>query len=248
MVEVAANEARAWDRKWLLISGLCALVAVACFVVAIESAGWKVQWGNVAEWAGGAGTVGALIFAGLALRHSIDARDEDAQAIAEAARRAQAELVSAWYVERRQVQIRRGIGASNYMTVGYGIVRNNSSQPVYNVQLWAAAKWPADGKWNREGWLMVGVNCDRRILGPGDEASWTCHVEDELATVGPPIELNFTDASQRHWMRDPYGALVEVESTRLDEREWIERVRGVRKKSDEEANTRSTTVSRDEES
>lgn len=63
-------------RAWRL-AALAGLLAVILLVVAVEALHWPVQWGTAGEWVSGGGTIAAIVFAGLALRHDIDARREE---------------------------------------------------------------------------------------------------------------------------------------------------------------------------
>ena len=158
-----------------------------------------VQWGDVAGWLQGFGSLFALGFAAAAVvvtrrtyrieseRDGVNAEAREAQAAF--TRRAQAALVSAWW------------GSDRRGTWG-AFVRNASETPVYQAYLTVVgADDRSDG--HKSHYLVV----------PPGEAHFTPIDSDAAAPAARRVKLSFTDAAGVRWLRNQYGRLTELQPT-----------------------------------
>ena len=156
-----------------------------------------VQWGDVAGWLQGLGSLVALGFAAAAVvvtrrtyriesdRDRVNAEAREAQAAF--TRRAQAALVSAWW------------GSDQHGTWG-AFVRNASEVPVYQVYLTVVgADDRSDG--HKSHYLVV----------PPGAALFTAIEGDPAVRAARRVKLSFTDAAGVRWLRNQFGRLTELQ-------------------------------------
>ena len=173
----------------------------------MTTSGVLLEWGNVAEWVGGTGTVGALAFAAYTLRTELRARREDL----ERARQAQA----------RRIQLKAELTASGRRLSGalddsgqntetqfatvMVTVKNHSDAGIYDV--WAEVRlW-----WFNERVTASG-NLEERCLGPLETGLVECDASIPLdsITVGIGVQtyaVGFTDAAGLRWEKSGDGSL-----------------------------------------
>jgi hypothetical protein len=187
-------------------------------------------WGDIATWLAGIGTVCTLLFGvfqWFKLRsESIEVR----KATAEEERRAQARRVSAWF------------DGSNPKLVGFVKVSNTSDEPVYCVVVYEVhmdgGDRPGSGEEEERSLRETCQHLDNlEKLGhvpPGlvNNAATppAQQVRNVLQTLppgtyplklfigrhNPGVEIAFTDAAGRHWVRRATGELTEREENALD--------------------------------
>jgi hypothetical protein len=156
-----------------------------------------IQLGNIAEWTAAIGTVGTLSFALWQLNRERQRRQRE-----------QARLVAAWLLGARppadQGELRP------WMTEVDLVVRNGSSEPVYNcaVYIWISER-PKLG----EDAPAIGSVID--ILPPDTQREDHVYVDIPYDDFEEPfgmghvrLDLLFTDAQGAHWHRDPSGRLA----------------------------------------
>lgn len=137
--------------------------------------GW-VDWGNVPEWIGAIGTVGALLVVASALRHEMQARREDA--------------IDRETTQARLISVRSTGGGTDEDGYEYRAEVNNwSDQPIYDVELWMT---------------HFDAPKTRRLVEPGKTAEFTFRAIRN--TPGHPLDdaepsVTFTDAAGRRWQR-----------------------------------------------
>lgn len=173
-----------------------------------------VQWGDVAGWVGGIGTVAAfaatvwLLFQqNRTLREQgeqlriLRVQERDRQ---EDRRSEQAKFVSAWASNWQPLPRMAGALPPDPLadTVESGVVvriRNASEEPVWNVGLMVWSHWGVEAK---------NVFTPLQLIPPGETrvADVTIALPKEMS-ISPPVELVFTDAAGRHWHRDAEGRL-----------------------------------------
>ncbi|SFR28748.1 Maltose-binding protein MalE [Lentzea waywayandensis] len=158
-----------------------------------------VQWGDVAGWLQGLGSLSALGFAAAAVvvtrrTYRIESERDQVNAAAREARtafdrRAQAALVSAWW-------------GSNDDGVWGAFVRNASETPVYQVYVTVVgADDRSDG--HKSHYLVV----------PPGTSTFTPINGDTVAAPARRVKVSFTDAAGVRWQRNQYGRLTELQST-----------------------------------
>lgn len=151
-------------------------------------------WGTVPAWMSAVGSVLALAFAAVAVvisRRTFKANEEARSALEASARRSQAALVSAWWIESPTGK--RG-----------AVVRNVSEAPVYQSYLTVL------GVDNQTEELKEHLG----VLPPSDETHFWPAVTNGLSPQvgGRRVTLSFTDAAGVRWLRNQYGTLVELSS------------------------------------
>ncbi|TCO59384.1 CHAT domain-containing protein [Actinocrispum wychmicini] len=158
-----------------------------------------VQWGDVAGWLQGLGSLFALGFAAAAVvvtrrtyrieseRDRVNAEAREVQAAF--TRRAQAALVSAWW------------GPDHTGTRG-AFVRNASETPVYQVYLTVVG---ADDRTD-------GHKTHYLVVPPG-EVLFAPIDSEAGAPAARRVKLSFTDAAGVRWLRNQYGRLTELQPT-----------------------------------
>jgi hypothetical protein len=151
------------------------------------------EWGTVAEWISGLGTIGALLLTFFLLRHELQqAREDRKQAAEREAERQtdQAGRVAAW--ARQDTFPNR----PPEITV---LVRNASASPVYNVLVEVSESLgdaQASHFWHP---VPPGETVSERLI----PAEWA-----HIANLGEVnTQLRFTDSQGRHWLRNWYGEL-----------------------------------------
>lgn len=185
-----------------------------------------LQWGNVAEWVGAVGTVGALIAAVLLLRKELRsleaarivqaderrARAEEREARTEERelrRREHARTVAVW-LEDRSFFVAEGVPEGNETRIH---VKNASSWPVDNcvAYLIHPIGGPIDDPHHPDNLpaleLVIGT------LPPGETMTETvdqaCIDRERVIFPGLVAEVAFTDSAGIHWRRLVDGTLEE---------------------------------------
>ena len=175
----------------------------------------EVVWGDVPGWLTAIGTLGALVFAVIAvvntkktfdIEHARDVALADAKSEQDAyVRRSQAALVSAWWGKSRtEVDGPPGVDSS------WGVfLRNSSEAPIYKAQMTVrhanAEHGPAAAHLSvvppdpSAGFIPIQV--------PAHDFDGRGH--DQLAEYR--VSLRFTDAGGVRWIRDEYGALKQLD-------------------------------------
>ncbi|MEO8519404.1 MAG: extracellular solute-binding protein [Dermatophilaceae bacterium] len=176
----------------------------------------EIVWGDVPTWLTSLGSLGALIFAVMAVlstRKTFQLESTRDQAIGEAkleqdafTRRAQAALVSTWWGQSHEARVSSGNPDS-----GWGAyLRNASEAPIYKAQMTVTHTNLNHGR----------AAIRRAVVPPGPSSTFIpiqmpVHVangshHDHFADYR--VSLRFTDAGGLRWIRDEYGALKQLES------------------------------------
>jgi hypothetical protein len=195
-----------WKRHAGVLSVVFAVVALTLLVVVVvqalmlRSRGWTVQWqwGNVAEWVAGVGTLAAFGALFYAAREWGIAHAERRDRI-QADRRRQAELISAW-VHREETS-----DLDRHATIG---LANASDGVVNDVQIQATCG-PVNQKPN-DRYLMMELRAFGylRELPPG---RWGVRLKlGDVRMTAESLAIHFSDQGGVEWTRDPRGALLET--------------------------------------
>lgn len=161
------------------------------------TAGSHIQWGDVATWVGGVGTAIALILTYRLLR--ITRREQrDLQA---EKRQAQARLISAWTGQLQQV-------SSDPACSVVVTLQNSSHEPVYGLRAAVGFTWSTEGSKFAEAKIVY-------LMRPKSSQDEKVELESTQWATGaagppPPVELLFSDAAGKHWHRNRYGLLAEI--------------------------------------
>lgn len=161
-----------------------------------------VRLGDVAGWATAIGTVGTL--AGLTvgrLRDRRDARDRH--------ERAQAEAVSGWY---GGTEVRTSATPPTSAPPTKMFLLNRSDAPVYRVVVTLAFLSGTPPKTGEE-WVQQTKQMPfARAFGALPPGRWRVDVDSGWGASGarPGVEVAFTDAAGRHWIRRADGRLDRV--------------------------------------
>lgn len=158
-----------------------------------------VQWGNVAEWAGAIGTVGALVVTYRLLRHELGLFRREA----EQQHAAQAGSVACW----TEFLPYEGGSLAEPARLAHAMVLNGSDRPIFMTLL--SISDPV-GLGEVNDWTVaIGT------VEPGGKRAWTLTPEQanyqSLQTVN--AQVAFTDADGRHWRRDWYGELERLDAS-----------------------------------
>jgi hypothetical protein len=157
-----------------------------------------VEWGDFAAWVGAIatvlaaiGTVGTLIWT---VRQTVALRREAAHK----GERAQAESVCAWI---------HGDWAVDNTTFR---LRNGSHEPVYNAVV--DFVWLQGAAWHTAQQAPEGLEANRirailQVLPPGDYTVDIAGPTNHVTQGAPGVELAFTDAANRNWVRGATGQL-----------------------------------------
>jgi arabinogalactan oligomer / maltooligosaccharide transport system substrate-binding protein len=167
-----------------------------------------IQWGDVASWFSATATLGALVFAVVAVvvaRRTYRLESQRDRVKDSFVRRSQAALVSAWWAKEEGHQGR----SRDHSWAVY--LRNASDTPVYKAHLTVMGM----GEYARRKALELSVV-------PPTQAP-TIHAieipaakgDSERDSFGHPfseyrVSLRFTDAAGVRWIRDEYGYLREL--------------------------------------
>jgi maltose-binding protein MalE len=166
-----------------------------------------VNWGDVPGWITTVGGLFALIFAATAAvtayrvylieskRDKINAAER--ALAAEARRRTQAALVSAWCGSR----------ATDNKSPEWGIfIRNASETPIHQARVSVVKEHDPD----------VRSDFDIVVLPPTAEPAfypndiWSATLQDKFLATNFCVEMSFTDSAGVRWLRDGEGGLSEV--------------------------------------
>ena len=178
----------------------------------------QIEWGNVAEWVGAIGTVGALVAAVLLLRKELTSLEVDRKAQAEERearaeerelqRREHARTVAVWLDDREVAYMPDVTGFDTKVHV-----KNASSWPVDNcvAYLIHPVGGPLDDPDHPDHLpaleLVVGT------LPPGETVTETvgqeCIDRERVIFPGLVAEVAFTDSAGIHWRRRVDGSLEE---------------------------------------
>lgn len=163
----------------------------------------SIQWGDVAAWTQGVGTIGAVWVAFWQIRVERRRRMALEERERISARRSQAERVAAWLGEEE--------------SSGQHIVLwNVSLLPVYEVVaslVMIQGAGPANGE---------GTPSDFRVAAsPLPTGRWYVTLPVEAGdwrgmSREAGVEVAFTDSAGRHWLRRADGALEEIDTNAVD--------------------------------
>lgn len=187
-------------------------------------------WGDVATWLAGIGTVATLIFAVVQWRILRKQSLAELSAQTKEQRVAQARRVSAWF------------DGSNPALVGFVRVSNTSSEPVscvvvYEVYMDGGDR-PGSGEESERDLqeLLSSLKSMEQSghLEPNTAENALVHPAKQMRAVlqtlppgsyplqlfvgrdNPGVEISFTDAAGRHWVRRATGELAERAENALD--------------------------------
>lgn len=161
-----------------------------------------VRLGDLAGWVTAVGTVGSLAALTVArIRDRAEARDQH--------RRAQAQLISGWYggTERRTREIAPDQAPPSKM-----YVLNRSDAPVYRVVVTLAFLSGTPPKTGEEWVRQAGSMPFGKAFGSVPPGKYRIDVDSGWAASGarPGVEVAFTDAAGRNWIRRADGRLNEI--------------------------------------
>jgi hypothetical protein len=152
-----------------------------------------LDWGTVPAWVAAVGTGGALIASVIVLGRQRRDRGEDI----EERLRDQARHVAAWS------PMGESVGASG-TPFGPVIVRNGSSEPIYDVVV----------RWVKDGYDVPPVVFETPVMPPRTDEIGREPPGGFMSEI-PPLELSFTDARGNRWTRWAGGSLTREPRPRL---------------------------------
>jgi arabinogalactan oligomer/maltooligosaccharide transport system substrate-binding protein len=166
-----------------------------------------VSWGDVPSWITTVGGLFALIFAAVAAitanrvyriesqRDTVNAAERRREA--DARRRTQAALVSAW----------SGSRAIDNKSPDWGIfIRNASETPVHQARVSVVKEHDPDTRSDFD--LVVLPPTAEPAFYPND--IWSVSLQDMFPATNFRVEMSFTDSAGLRWFRDGDGGLYEV--------------------------------------
>jgi hypothetical protein len=162
--------------------------------------GWQqsIEWGSVAEWIAGAGTVGALVFAGWQIRRDRSATDH-ALAQTDRSLQMQAERDQRNVDERLRAQAALTTCRAQHTPNGVGVIvwfQNHSTVPIYDLEFFCCH---GDG--------MVAQPFKSPFVPPLNNASPAEPARQFEFAVNRAVPaeqfcgVTFRDNDGRHWIR-----------------------------------------------
>jgi hypothetical protein len=169
----------------------------------------KLNWnlGDLASWLVAIGTVGTLIAALWQIGNERKSRREDERKASDAARRDQAQRVSAWYSGETEDHANSTLA-----------ILNASDEPVYQVIVTFVLIQGA-GPHSGEDYSDLEMAAGRRsMFGTIPPGRWTTNVSTGWQGMyrRPGAELAFTDRAGVYWVRRADGALEELSEDPID--------------------------------
>ncbi len=187
----------------------------------VISAGPGIQWGDVPSWVSACVTLGAFVFAGVAIvvsRRTFRLESERDRVNAEVrqrqdayVRRSQSAMVSAWWGSADAVH------APDPRSADWGaFLRNASETPVYKANMTVVGAGNHAGPTAME--FPVVPPTRQPVFHPvavPSAAPAAGHRSVSNAVSDYKVSLRFTDAAGIRWVRDEYGVLRELEPNLL---------------------------------
>lgn len=172
----------------------------------------QLDWGDVPTWVAATFTGFAVWGAYRLLRAQqweLHVMEEERRGSEEDRRRRQASMVAAWCVEVNGPKDTGDISEQTTWKPHSVLVhyRNGSDEPVFSAGVTVKSHWgarPNDVQTQRVGIVPPQSDGDIRltlILPPS---------RINTPNPFPPVEIDFTDAQGRNWMRSDQGELIEV--------------------------------------
>ena len=209
--------------------GIRTPVAVVAGALAVAAAvlgslfGSRANWGDVPTWVAAVTTFLAFVaaaFAGLVAYELLKVEsgrdlkaEQERTERRDAERRGQASKVAAWYgTWLSPVTYSGGANSGIPATPGSGaVIRNASDLPVYDVSIvYFLANPPKLLGWS-EGDREHEIPELIPVIPPGEERT---PMPESIRRIGSAtrepvwlVAIEFTDADDQRWMRDPHGAL-----------------------------------------
>ena len=188
--------------RTVLLAGLSGLIAglVGGALVVYVQEHPKIRLGNVAEWVAGIGTIGALLYAGKALRVEINARREDAKRYAVA----MASLVSLRLIPNAGQQLDTSVDPPRIVFDAKGNfeLTNGSHGDLHDIDVRVCI-----GEIEVEKWTLRTVTAGK-TEGRYYSKTWP---QGRFPQGDHYAEVLFTDAMGWRWLRRaPDNTLIEI--------------------------------------